>query len=169
MRQKTCQIYILDKAQAVIRYQIIIESILYIHILWDVCRSLQWRHNERAGVSNHWRLDGLLNRLFRRRSTKTSKLRVTGLCEGNSPVKANSPHKGLVSRKMFPFDDVIIQSITSSHTWRQCKQYIKCAPVYWLKPHQMSKCDASYQNGTRILFCRRLKDCIHRCLFSVEY
>ena len=32
------------------------------------------------------RLDGLLNCLFRCRSQKTSKLRVTGLCEGNSPT-----------------------------------------------------------------------------------
>ena len=30
--------------------------------------------------------DCLLNRLFRHRSKKTSKLRVTGLCAGNSPV-----------------------------------------------------------------------------------
>ena len=34
--------------------------------------------NERDGVSNHHRLDCLLNRLFRRRSKKTSKLCVTG-------------------------------------------------------------------------------------------
>ena len=37
---------------------------------------------------------------------KTSMLRVTGLCAGNSPV--NSPHKGPVTRKMFSFDDVIM-------------------------------------------------------------
>ena len=48
--------------------------------------ALQWRHNERDGVSNHRRIDGLLNRLFRRRSKKTSKLHVTGLCEENSPM-----------------------------------------------------------------------------------
>ena len=47
--------------------------------------SLQWRNNER-GVSNHQPRDYLLNRLFRRRSMKTSKLRVTGFCEGNSPA-----------------------------------------------------------------------------------
>ena len=35
--------------------------------------------------------DCLLNRLFRRRSKKTSKLRVTGLCEGNSPVTGEFP------------------------------------------------------------------------------
>ena len=34
----------------------------------------------------HWRLDCLLSRLFRGRSKKTSKLRVTGLCEGNPLV-----------------------------------------------------------------------------------
>ena len=48
--------------------------------------SLQWRHDRRDSVSNHQPHDCLLNRLFRRRSKKTSKLRVTGLCTGNSPV-----------------------------------------------------------------------------------
>ena len=57
----------------------------------DHCFTLQWRHNERDCVSNHRRLDGLLNLLFRRRSKKTSKLRVTGLCEGNSPVTSEFP------------------------------------------------------------------------------
>ena len=49
---------------------------------------LHWRHNARDGVSNHQPHDCLLNRLFRRRSKKTSKLRVTGLCVGISPVPA---------------------------------------------------------------------------------
>ena len=54
------------------------------------CRSkhaapLQWRHNGRDSVSNPQPRDCLLNRLFRRRSNKTSKLCVTGLCAGNSP------------------------------------------------------------------------------------
>ena len=40
---------------------------------------LQWRHNERDGISNHQPRDCLLKRLFRRRSKKTSKLRITGL------------------------------------------------------------------------------------------
>ena len=70
--------------------------------------SLRWRHNGPDSVSNHQPHDCLLNRLFRRRSKKTSKLRVTGLCVGNSPGPVNSPHKGPVTRKMFPFDDVIM-------------------------------------------------------------
>ena len=48
--------------------------------------SLQWRHNEGDGVSNYQPHHCLINCLLRRRSKKTSKLRVTGLCVGNSPV-----------------------------------------------------------------------------------
>ena len=50
--------------------------------------SLQCRHNGHDSVSNHQPRDCLLNRLFGRRSKKTSKLRVTGLCAGNSPGTA---------------------------------------------------------------------------------
>ena len=53
--------------------------------------TLQWRLNECDGVSNHRPLDCVLNRLFRRRSKKTSKLRVTGLCEGNPLVTGGFP------------------------------------------------------------------------------
>ena len=53
--------------------------------------ALQWRHNERHSVSNHQHHDCLPNRLFRRRSKKISKLRVTGLCAGNSPVTGEFP------------------------------------------------------------------------------
>ena len=48
--------------------------------------SLQWPHNDRDCISNHQRLGCLLNRLLRRRSKKTSKLHVTGLCKGNTLV-----------------------------------------------------------------------------------
>ena len=53
--------------------------------------SLQWRHNGHDSVSNYQPHDCLLNFLFRRRSKKTSKLRVTGLCAGNSPVTGEFP------------------------------------------------------------------------------
>ena len=59
--------------------------------IYSVMVSLQWRHNERDGLSIHQPYDCLLNRLLRRRSTKTSKLRVTGLCAGNSPVTGEFP------------------------------------------------------------------------------
>ena len=60
---------------------------------WSVYQiwTLRWRHNERDGVWNHAPNDCLLNRLFRPRSKKTSKLRVTGLCAGNSPGTGEFP------------------------------------------------------------------------------
>ena len=70
--------------------------------------SLQWRYNGRDGVSTHRRLDCFLNHLFRRRSKKTSELRATGLCEGNSPVTGEFPAQRVSNAKMFPFDDVTI-------------------------------------------------------------
>ena len=76
-----------------------------------VTLTLQWRHNYHDSVSNHQPHGCLLNRLFRRRSKKTSKLRVTGLCVGNSPGPVNSSHKWPVTRKMFPFDDVIMKTM----------------------------------------------------------
>ena len=53
--------------------------------------SLHWRHNGYDGVSNHQPHHRLLNRLYGRRSKKTSKLRVTGLCVGNSPGTGEFP------------------------------------------------------------------------------
>ena len=62
---------------------------------WTVTRyrtqTLQWRHNERVGVSNHQPRDCLLNRLCKAQIKKTSKLRVTGFCAGNSPVTGEIP------------------------------------------------------------------------------
>ena len=52
---------------------------------------LRWRHNGRDSDSNHQPHHCLLNRLFRRRSKKTSKLRVTGFCVGNSPGTGEFP------------------------------------------------------------------------------
>ena len=79
---------------------------------------LHWHHNQRDSVSNHRCLDCLLNRLFRRRSKKTSKLRVTGLCEGNSPV---TPHKRPVTLKCFHL-------MTSS--WKNAIYCKVLSPIY---------------------------------------
>ena len=70
--------------------------------------TLQWRHNERDGVSNHQPQDCLLNRLFtahQRKHQSSSSLAW--------PV--NSPHKKPVTRKMLPFDDVIMITYLSTH------------------------------------------------------
>ena len=53
--------------------------------------SLQWRHNGRDSVPNHQPHDCLVNCLLRHKSKKISKLRVTGLCAGNSPGTGEFP------------------------------------------------------------------------------
>ena len=61
-----------------------------------------------------WRLKSPASRLFIQPFTqaqmkKTLKLCVTGLCmRGIHRWLVNSPHKGPVRRKMFPFDDAIM-------------------------------------------------------------
>ena len=60
---------------------------IFMHCMY----ALQWHQYQRDGVWNHPPHDCLLNRLFRRRSNKTSKLRFTGLCTGNSPVTGEFP------------------------------------------------------------------------------
>ena len=71
--------------------------------------TLLWRHNEPDCVSNHQPHDCLLNRLSgtdqRKHQSSTSLAFVWGIHRG--PV--NSPHKWPVTRKMFPFDDVIMR------------------------------------------------------------
>ena len=70
-------------------------SLLEIHRLsvdsQQKCQSLHWRHNGHDWVSNHQPYDCSLNRLFRRRSKKTSKLRATGLSVGNSTGTGEFP------------------------------------------------------------------------------
>ena len=98
--QLSCFIFIL--------HSLLVCLCIYCIMLFCFSFTLRWRHNGQDGVSNHQPHGCLLNRLFRRRSNKTPKLRVTGLCVGNSPGPVNSPLKGPVTRKMFPFDDVIM-------------------------------------------------------------
>ena len=95
--------------------------------LWmNIMKSLQWSRNGCNSISNYQPHDCLLNRLFRRRSKKTSKLRVTGLCVGNSPGTVKSPHKWPAMRKMFPFDDVIMANTFYISSIQSCSCRINC-------------------------------------------
>ena len=76
------QICISESGQQCFRYRL---------VAYSSPSPLQWCHNEHDGISNHQPHHCLLNRLFRRRSKKTSKLHVTGLCAGNSPKTSEFP------------------------------------------------------------------------------
>ena len=75
-------------------------------LLWFSAAKLkihfQWRHYERDSVSNHQPHDCILSSLFRQRSKKTSKLLVTGLCAGNSPVTGEFPEQRASNAENFP-------------------------------------------------------------------
>ena len=73
---------------------------------------LQWRHNERDGVSNHQPHDYLLNCLFGCRSRNTSTLPSLAFVWVIHQWLVKSPHKWPVTRKMFPFDDVIMTALS---------------------------------------------------------
>ena len=82
--------------------------------------ALQWHHNGHDGILNHLLLKCLLNRLFRRRSKKTSKLHVTGLCAGNSPVTGEFPAQRASNAKNI------------SNWWRHPRVTKYHQPWYWL-------------------------------------
>ena len=71
--------------------------------------SLQWRHKGCDSASNHQPHDCFLNRLFRHRSKKHQSSASLAFVRGIHRRPVNSPHKWPATRKMFPFDDVIME------------------------------------------------------------
>ena len=92
-----------------------------------ILTTLQWRHNEGDGAPNHRYLHCLFKRLFRHGTDQRKNQSFASLAFvweiHRWPV--NSPHKGPVTRKMFPFDDVIM----SCMPWTRLKLISDC---YWL-------------------------------------
>ena len=110
--------------------------------------TLRWRHNGHHCVSNLQPHDGLLNRLFRRRSKKTSMLRVTGLCAGNSPVTGEFPaqmtsnaenlsiwwsHHEIKKTNKKRVDEVLIQKSSGSFRsiWRALLNVFNSLHIRW--------------------------------------
>ena len=93
---------------------------------------LLWRHNGPDGVSNHQPHHCLLNRLFRRRSGKTSKLRVTYLCAGNSPGTGEFPAQMASNAENVPI------------WWRHHAKWVLnlflCLNQVWLRANRFDDC-----------------------------
>ena len=102
-----------------------------------------------------WRLksclDYLLNRLFWCKSTKTTKFRVTGLCEGNSPVTSEFPSQRASNAENFhfPYDDVILK----------CGKHLHAMTSSW--DHIIYKRMPAVINEIELL--RRINDCSSWC------
>ena len=84
--------------------------------------ALQWRHNGRDDVSNHQPYDWLLNRLFRRIQKKHESSASLAVVRGIHRWPVNSPLKWPITRKMFPFDDVIMACQKGQHSMGACNK-----------------------------------------------
>ena len=78
-------------------------------------QSLQWRHNGRDGVSDHQPYHCLLNRLFMRRSKKTSNSASLAFVRGINRRPVNSPQKWPVTQKK-------VSIWWHHHDWNPSKQ-----------------------------------------------
>ena len=92
------------------------------HKPWDGCITLRWRHNGCDNVSNHQPRECLLRRAHQRKHQSSASL---AFVRGSHRRPVNSPHKWPVTRKMFPFDDVImnggaLNTHISSNTFQHC-------------------------------------------------
>ena len=120
-----------------------------INDFWFRVSPLQWRQNERDVVSNHQPCDCLLNRLSWRRSKKTSKLRVTGLCAGNSRGS---------NAEMFPLDDVIF----SAEQQHACRRTL-LAPISKCKTsHKAAFIETKYRHFDEIIIPGCSGGCYHK-------
>ena len=89
---------------------------------------LLWRHNEPDCVSNHQPHDCLLNRLSGTDQRKHQSSASLAFVRGIHRRPVNSPHKWPVTRKMFPFDDVIMRTNDVEchwcpHNWAESKTH----------------------------------------------
>ena len=76
--------------------------------------ALQWRHNGRDGISNHQPHNYYMvySNVYSGGDQRKHQCSVS-LAFARGPV--NSPHKWPVTRKMFPFDDVIMDCMCSTN------------------------------------------------------
>ena len=87
----------------------LVHGLTLLALEWGISITLRWRHNGCDSVSNHRPHVCLLYRLFRRRYQRKHQSSASlAFVRGIHRVPVNSPHKWPVTRKMFPFDDVIM-------------------------------------------------------------
>ena len=116
---------------------------LYVYVTQlKITAALLWRHNGCNCVSNLQPRDRLLNCSFRRRGADQRKHQSSAslvFVRGSHRWHMNSPHKWPVTRKMFPFDDVIMS-----------ESYLTCVPTIFLLA--WPKCTINYTLNVYIIW-----------------
>ena len=113
---------------------------------------LQWphySHNEHHGVSNHQHLDYLFKVCSGQDQRKHQSSASLAFVRGIHRWPVNSPHKGPVTRKMFPFHDFIIlmvpwRNMAPRRHWvnwsSQSTRWLQTLLCNWMPGHlQLSK------------------------------
>ena len=87
---------------------------------------------------------------------------LLALCAGNSPGPVNSPHKGPVTRKIFPFDDVIMKimfsDISMNIIWYKivASSILICKQNFVLFQTTSFQCNQSWTYQLYFVSCDRL-------------
>ena len=100
----------------------------YIIVSWpnhDLTYSLQWRHNERDGVIVYSAVYS---------GTDQSSMSLT-FVRGIHPCPVNARHKDTVTRKMFPFDDVIMSRRVAMYWIRKSDGYLRVESEFMSRVH----------------------------------
>ena len=138
------QFIVLLSTEVYIRYLMVMNYTDY--VMW-IFSHYSWRHNDHDSVSNHQPHGCLLNRLFRRRSHKTSKLRVTGPLCGEFTGTGEFP--------------------------AQRASYAENVSIWW-RHHDQHQNKTAYGRPSLLdtlrprQSCRHFADNIFRCIFSNE-
>ena len=106
--------------------------------------TLQWRQNEHDGLSNNQPHDCLLSVYSDADQRKHQSSASLAFVRGIHRWPVNSPHKGPVTRKMFPFDDVIMSFKVHDpriRTYQYIYKYLRLISYYvaiwpWNTLHQ---------------------------------
>ena len=98
-------------------------TVLCLPISWrfwtPVNLSLQWSHNGRDGVSDHQPHDFYLTVYTGADQRKHQSSASLAFVRGIHRWPVNSPHKGPVTRKTFPFDDVIMWTVIINYKYNR--------------------------------------------------
>ena len=125
------------------------------HVIFSVWIYIYSTDVKCDGVSNCQPHDCLLNRLFGHRSRKHQSSASLAFVRGIHRRPVNSPYKWPVTRKMFPFDDVIMRfgdTIYRSSNNLQ-RHLINCIKTYW----KFCKCNRYLSCDSRTdILCRKL-------------
>ena len=141
--------------------------------LWNKLKSVKWRHNEHNGVSNHQPHDCLLIPFIQDADQRKHQSSVwLAFVRGIHRWPVNSLHKGPITRKMFPFDDIAMRNLNK--IMRSCCQEhafkdVVCEMLLILFRVQYIKLLQTIKNIWRTFYARLLYECLRLLVHNHDH